>query len=143
MILPLILVAKNSLFLKINETTGAYILISILVILLFVIWLLIRHIKKSTDYFVDNWKNEQRKSIDSSKLRSLFFLISTTIGSKCVFGNNDSLSILSNTSTTLGLPNFLFYLVISLIILEVVVIFFLLSQAKLLLNRKKDLENKV
>lgn len=143
--MPFLLFSKNSnlanINLSISGLVGGYILIGVLLLLLVIIWLLIRHIRKSTDVFVDNWKNEQRKSSGKSKITSLILLLTINFVSYSVSAQADSLQASPNDGTIAGLPNFLFYLILSLIVLEIIIILFLISQAKLLLNRKKDLES--
>lgn len=146
-ILPSILFAKNPLLNSINLVAngkfGAYLLIGLLLILLAVIWVLIRHIRKSTDFFVDSWKNEQRKNSGKRNNANFILFLTAIIFSFEAFCNTDSSQNSATSGTIAGLPNFLFYLIICLIILEIVVILFLLFQTRLLQKKKKELENKV
>lgn len=147
LILPTLVLAKNSLLNNINIVAngklGAYILISLLLILLVVIWFLIRHIRKSTDFFVDNWKNEQRKNSGKKNIANFILFLVANIFTSKAFCNTDTSKNSANSGTIAGLPNFLFYLIICLIILEIVVILFLLFQTRLLQKKKKELENRV
>lgn len=142
--MPLLSLSKNTQLFNVNLAVtgllGGYILIGILLALLVIIWLLIRHIRKSTDVFVDNWKNEQRKN-SGSKVTGLILLLAMSLSGNTVFAQTDSLQTASDSGNIAGLPNFLFYLILSLIILEVVIILFLTSQTRLLLKKKKDLES--
>lgn len=146
-ILPSFVFAKNPLLNSINLLAngrfGAYLLISLLLILLVVIWFLIRHIRKSTDFFVDSWKNEQRKNSGKRNIANLILFLAANIFWFEAFCNTDSSQNTSSSGTIAGLPNFLFYLIICLIILEIVVILFLLFQTRLLQKKKKELENRV
>jgi len=114
------------------DYTLAYLLVVIMVLLLVIIWFLSKLLESSADYFVEKWKNEQRKNLNQTQ-KSLMIGFFLLVGLSSYAGNG---ILLAATDLISGLPASLFYLMVSLLFVEFVVVIVLAWQVWGLITSK-------
>lgn len=106
-----------------NDYSLAYILVTVVVMFVFIIAFLSKLLENVSDYYVEKWKSDRRKESEMSKKSMIVILFLLSTVSSMAQGSTPSGSGIIG-----GIPSLLFYILVSIIILEFTVVMVLTWQ---------------